>query len=51
LCMCDMYVASDICSWYLCVVIGCGFGVERLSVPICQYGYCVNVYVWLCMCL
>jgi len=35
----------------LCVVIGCGVGVERLSVPICQCGYCVNICVCACSCV
>jgi len=43
--MCDMCVVSDICSWEMCVVTGCGVGVENLCVSICQCGRCVDLCV------
>jgi len=37
--LCPIFVLGTVCC------IGCGVGVERLSVPICQCGYCVNICV------
>jgi len=49
MCMCDMCVVSNICSWKM-TVIRCGVCVERLC-NVCVVLICVGVYVLVVVCV